>query len=129
MPLFRDLQDRIHELADVLKPGNGVESSAGRIADEEMGAIREDGYGMGAERHVHAHAQGGIVVAQRLPGVGPYYRHSPRGLPRVIDHCGFAWTSCCGRNWRGKSARAETTLFQVRAQTPFSSSSRRGNGW
>src|ERR1035438_3163168 len=29
-------------------------------------AIREDGYRMGAERHVHPHAEGGIVVAQRL---------------------------------------------------------------
>jgi hypothetical protein len=29
-------------------------------------AIREDGYGMGAERQVHAHAEDGIVVAQRL---------------------------------------------------------------
>ena len=65
-PLFRDVQDRIDELADVLKAGNGVEASAGRVADEELGAIREDGYGMGAERHVHAHAEGGIVVAQRL---------------------------------------------------------------
>jgi len=65
-PLFRDVQDRIDELADVLKAGNGVEASAGRVADEELGALREDGYGMGAERHVHAHADGGIVVAQRL---------------------------------------------------------------
>jgi hypothetical protein len=65
-PVFRDVQDRIHELADVLKAGNGVEASAARVANEELGAIREDGYGMGAERHVHAHAEGGIVVAQRL---------------------------------------------------------------
>ena len=65
-PLFRDVQDRIGELADVLPAGNGVEASAARVADEELGAIREDGYGMGAERHVHAHAEGGIVVAQRL---------------------------------------------------------------
>ena len=65
-PLFRDVQDRIDELADVLQAGNGVEASAARVADEELGAIREDGYGMGAERHVHAHAEGGIVVAQRL---------------------------------------------------------------
>jgi hypothetical protein len=65
-PLIRDVQDRIHELADVLKAGNGVEASAGRVADEDLGAIREDGYGMDAERHVDAHAEGGIVVAQRL---------------------------------------------------------------
>ena len=64
--LFRDVQDRIDELADVLQAGNGVEASAARVADEELGAIREDGYGMGAERHIHAHAEGGIVVAQRL---------------------------------------------------------------
>src|ERR1035438_570737 len=65
-PLFRDVQDRIHELADVLKARNGVEASAARVADEELGAIHEDGYGMDAERHVHSHAEGGIVVAQRL---------------------------------------------------------------
>jgi hypothetical protein len=65
-PLFRDVQDRIDELADVLQAGNGVEASAAGVADEELGAIREDGYGMGAERQVHAHAEGGIVVAQRL---------------------------------------------------------------
>ena len=41
-PLFRDVQDRIDELADVLKAGNGVEASAARVADEELGAIRED---------------------------------------------------------------------------------------
>jgi hypothetical protein len=49
-----------------MKAGNGVEASAGRVAEEELGAIREDGYGMGAERHVHAHAAGGILVAQRV---------------------------------------------------------------
>ena len=65
-PLFRDVQDRIDELADVLQAGNGVEASAARVAYEELGAIREDGYGMGAERQVHAHAERGIVVAQRL---------------------------------------------------------------
>ena len=65
-PLFRDVQGRIDELADVLKAGNGVEASAARVADEELGAIREDGYGMGEERYVHSHAEGGIVVAQRL---------------------------------------------------------------
>jgi hypothetical protein len=65
-PLFRDVQDRIDKLADVLKAGNGVEASAVRVADEELGTIREDRYGMGAERHVHAHAEGGIVAAQRL---------------------------------------------------------------
>ena len=37
-PLFRDVQDRIDELADVLQAGNGVEASAARIADEELGA-------------------------------------------------------------------------------------------
>ena len=37
-PLFRDIQDRIHELADVLKAGNGVEASAASVADEELGA-------------------------------------------------------------------------------------------
>ena len=42
-PLFRDVQDRINELADVLKAGNGVEASAARVADEELGAIRGDG--------------------------------------------------------------------------------------
>jgi hypothetical protein len=65
-PLFSDVPDRIDKLADVLKAGNGVEASAARVADEDLGAIREDGYGMGAERHVHDHAEGGIVVAQRL---------------------------------------------------------------
>jgi len=49
-----------------LQAGNGVEASAARVADEELGAIREEGYGMGAERHVHAHSEGGIMVAQRL---------------------------------------------------------------
>src|ERR1035438_5634237 len=39
-PLFRDVQDRIDELADVLKAGNGVEASAGRVADEELGHPR-----------------------------------------------------------------------------------------
>ena len=43
-----------------------MEASAGRVADEELGAIREDGYSMGAERHVYTHAEGGIVVAPRL---------------------------------------------------------------
>ena len=62
-PLFRDVQDRIEELADVLRVGNGMEASAGRVADEELGAIREDAYSMGAERHVYTHAEGGIVVA------------------------------------------------------------------
>jgi hypothetical protein len=57
------VQDRIEELADVLRVGNGMEASAGRVADEELGAIREDGYSMGAERHVYTHAEGGIVVA------------------------------------------------------------------
>ena len=33
--LFRDVQDRIDELADVLKAGNGVEASAARVADEK----------------------------------------------------------------------------------------------
>ena len=42
-PLFRDVQDRIDELADVLQAGDGLEASAGRVADEELGAIREDG--------------------------------------------------------------------------------------
>jgi hypothetical protein len=37
-PVFRDVQDRIDELADVLKAGIGVEASAGRVADEELGA-------------------------------------------------------------------------------------------
>jgi hypothetical protein len=64
--LFHDVQDRIDKLADVLQAGNGVEASAAKVADEELEAIREDGYGMGAERQVHAHAEGGIVVAQRL---------------------------------------------------------------
>ena len=59
-PLFRDIQDRTDELAGVVQAGNGVEASACRVADKELGAIREDGYGMGAERHVHAHAEGGI---------------------------------------------------------------------
>ena len=40
-PLFRDVQDRIDELADVLKAGNGVEASAARVADEELGATGE----------------------------------------------------------------------------------------
>ena len=42
-PLFRDAEDRIDEFADVLKAGNGVEASAARVADEELGAIRGDG--------------------------------------------------------------------------------------
>jgi hypothetical protein len=37
-PLFRDVQDQIAELADVLKAGNGVEASAVRVADEKLGA-------------------------------------------------------------------------------------------
>jgi hypothetical protein len=45
--------------------------------------------------------------------VGPHYRHFQWGFPHVIAHCGFTWTSCCGWRWRGDSARAETTLFQV----------------
>jgi hypothetical protein len=65
-PLFRDVKDRIDELADVLKVGNGMEASAARVADEELTAIREDDYCMGAECHVPAHAEGGIVVAQRF---------------------------------------------------------------
>jgi pilus assembly protein TadC len=35
------VQDRIDELADVLKAGNGVEASAARVADEELGATGE----------------------------------------------------------------------------------------
>jgi hypothetical protein len=116
-PLFRDLQDRVDELADILQARTGVEASAARVAHEELEAIREDGYGMGAERQVHSHA-----------GVGADYRHSLWGFPRVIAHCGFTWTCCCGRKWRCISARAETTLFQVRAHVPFSSSSGHGNG-
>ena len=33
----------------------------------------------------------------RCAGVGPHYRHFLWGFPRVIAHCDFAWTSCCGR--------------------------------
>jgi hypothetical protein len=35
------VQDRINELAHLLKAGNGVEASAGRVADEELGATGE----------------------------------------------------------------------------------------